>query len=121
MLAHNYMQHILTYLSAKLHISSLTVGLQCEGCTCVSVPACEYKFVYIGDKFSVLLGYHPCEERGWCRTGSACVRANTFALFAMCIKPGHQPPIAGKDKLHLVQKSVFLSDECGLKGEEQVC
>lgn len=50
-----------------------------------------------------------------------CVCANTFALFVTCIKSVHWPPIAGKEKLCLVQKCIFLSDECELKGEEQIC
>lgn len=57
-LTHNYMQHMLRYSSAKLHISSLTVGFQYEVCTCMSVPVYEYKFVYIYDKFAALLRYH---------------------------------------------------------------
>lgn len=57
----------------------------------------------------------------FCRTGHVCVCANTFALFVTCIKSVHWPPIAGKEKLCLVQKCIFLSDECELKGEEQIC
>lgn len=60
-LTHNYMQHMLAYLSAKLHVSSLTVGFQYEVCTYMSVPVCEYMFVCIHDKFFVLLKYHTCE------------------------------------------------------------
>lgn len=61
MLTHNYMQHMLAYLSAKLQGSSLTVGFQYEVCTYISVPVYEYMSVCIRDKFFVLLKYHTCE------------------------------------------------------------
>lgn len=58
---------------------------------------------------------------GLCGTGYVCVCANTFALFVTCcIKSVHEPPIAGKEKLCLMQKSIFLSER-ERKGEEQIC